>query len=417
MYRLTEEGREYLKQGLPEKRLLQLLPQRIQEISLDKKEIAIAWAKKNGWIKLEQGLLSLTESGKNALKGKTDVEKALEDIAGCSDSKILDILIKRGIVEEIKEEREALLERIKSMKEITQLSPAIIKSGAWKNIPIRKYDVSLPAPQEYIGKKHLLRSAIETVKRVLLEMGFKEMEGPMVDAEFFVNDCLFMPQDHPARTQWGQFYLKNPKYIKALPNDLVKRVKASHEHGGSTGSTGWQYKWSESIAKQLVLRGHTTSLTARYLATHTKPPNRFFAVDKVFRKDTLDRTHLLEFYQIEGWVMDYGLSIRDLMGTFKEFYRRLGIEKIKFKPTFNPYTEPSFEIYGLMGKRWLEIGNSGMFREEMLEPYGIKADVMAWGLALERTLMLLQGFDDIRNVHGTLCDLDFLRETPLLWRY
>ncbi|MEM2925544.1 MAG: phenylalanine--tRNA ligase subunit alpha, partial [Methanocellales archaeon] len=80
--------------------------------------------------------------------------------------------------------------------------------------------------------------------------------------------------------------------------------------------------------------------------------------------------------------------------------------------------EPSFEIYGKhpYSGKWMEIGNSGVFREEMLWPYGIDADVIAWGLALERILMLLYGFNDIRNLHGSLCDLEFLRSVPLLWR-
>lgn len=168
-----------------------------------------------------------------------------------------------------------------------------------------------------------------------------------------------------------------------------------------------------------MLRGHTTSVTAHYLADHKEPPNRFFSIDRVFRNDSIDRTHLLEFYQIEGWVMDDSLTVRDLMGTFGEFYRKIGIRDVRFKPTFNPYTEPSFEIYGRHPKlgRWLEIGNSGMFREEMLKPFGVKANVMAWGLALERTLMLLYNYDDIRNLHGTLCDIDFLREAPAIWGY
>jgi phenylalanyl-tRNA synthetase alpha chain len=172
------------------------------------------------------------------------------------------------------------------------------------------------------------------------------------------------------------------------------------------------------IAKKLVLRGHTTSVTARYLAKYSKPPHKFFSVDKVFRNDTIDATHLLEFFQIEGWIMDDGLSIRDLMGTFKEFYSRMGIKVLKFKPTYNPYTEPSLEIYGRHPRtnKWIEVGNSGMFREEMLSAYGIDCDVVAWGLALERLMMILYGYTDIRDLHGPLCDINFLRSVPVVWR-
>jgi phenylalanyl-tRNA synthetase alpha chain len=129
-------------------------------------------------------------------------------------------------------------------------------------------------------------------------------------------------------------------------------------------------------------------------------------------------THLLEFYQIEGWVMDYGLSMRDLMGTFKEFYSRLGITDLRFKPTYNPYTEPSLEIYGRHPRsgRMIEVGNSGMFRKEMMAAYGTDCDVIAWGLALERLLMILYGYEDIRDLHGPLCDINFLRSVPVIWQ-
>jgi len=148
-----------------------------------------------------------------------------------------------------------------------------------------------------------------------------------------------------------------------------------------------------------------------------EPPQRYFSVEKVYRNDTLDATHLLEFFQIEGWVMAEDLSVRDLMGTFTEFYGHFGIEDIRFKPHYNPYTEPSFELFGTHPRTGevIEIGNSGIFRPEVLNPLGVDADVMAWGLALERLLMLTHGFEDIRDVHGTLADIDFLRETEVVY--
>jgi len=111
------------------------------------------------------------------------------------------------------------------------------------------------------------------------------------------------------------------------------------------------------------------------------------------------------------------LSVRDLMGTFREFYSQFGITDLEFKPTYNPYTEPSFELFGRHPEtgELIEIGNSGIFRPEMLEPLGVEADVMAWGLALERLLMLVTGFEDIRDVHGTLCDLEFLRDAEVVY--
>ncbi|MFD1568970.1 phenylalanine--tRNA ligase subunit alpha, partial [Halolamina litorea] len=133
--------------------------------------------------------------------------------------------------------------------------------------------------------------------------------------------------------------------------------------------------------------------------------------------DTIDSTHLLEFFQIEGWVMAEDLSVRDLMGTFEEFYAQFGITDVQFKPHYNPYTEPSFELFGRHPEtdELIEIGNSGIFREEVLTPLGVECDVMAWGLALERLAMLYTGAEDIRDLHGTLADLEFLRNAEVIY--
>ncbi len=416
MYALTREGEEYLKNGLPEVRLVkEVLSGRTSMKELQRLPyftIGLMWAKKNGWVTVSGGEIRAEAGAKSV---KSDIEAVLADVERGREvsAKLAEPLLSRKLVEERRESP------IINDGEILQLTPDIIRSGAWERVPFKRYDVSLRMPEISYGRKHVLRMAIDRISRVLVEMGFKEMEGPIADAEFYVYDCLFTPQDHPARTAWDQFSLSKPKTIRKLPADVVRRVKAAHEHGGGTGSKGWGYSWDKDIAMRMMLRGHTTSVTARYLLEHNSPPNRYFSIDKIFRNDSLDKTHLLEFYQIEGWVMDGHLTVRDLMGTFGEFYRKLGIRDIKFKPTYNPYTEPSFEIYGRHPKlgRWLEIGNSGMFRDEMLRALGVKSDVMAWGLGLERTIMLLNNYDDIRNLHGTLCDLDFLREVPIVWEY
>ena len=435
---LTEEGRRYADEGLPERKVHDALP--AEGLSLDdlKKRfepgtvnIAIGWLRQKGWAKFEK------RDGTTFLfplpTTPSADEKALEAIvlhkpANSIDQKVVKDLLKRNLVQ-IVEAKEKLVrvtdagQQIKAMgieiaEEVAQLTPEMIATGSWQGKTFRKFDVGAPVLLEYGGKKHILRMGMDTVKRTLIEMGFKEMEGPMIDAEFYVNDLLFMPQDHPARTHWDQFGIKAPSHIKHLPEDLASRVKAVHENGGNTGSLGWNYEWQENIAKKLVLRGHTTSLTARYLAKHNKPPNKYFSVEKVFRNDTIDQTHLLEFCQIEGWVMDHHLSLRDLMGTFRQFYQHFNIKDLKFKPTYNPYTEPSMEIYGKHPRtgRWIEVGNSGMFRNEMLAPFGVECDVMAWGLSLERLMMILYGYEDIRDLHGPLCNIDFLRSVPAIWQ-
>lgn len=117
-------------------------------------------------------------------------------------------------------------------------------------------------------------------------------------------------------------------------------------------------------------------------------PGKYFSIDRVFRNETLDATHLAEFHQVEGVIAGYNLTLGNLIGILYEFFGKLGITQLQFKPAYNPYTEPSMEIFcfhnGL--KKWIEIGNSGMFRPEMLLPMNLSPDVnvLGWGLSLER---------------------------------
>ncbi len=299
--------------------------------------------------------------------------------------------------------------------QVDQLTPELLTSGEWRDAEFAEYDVAAEAPDVRPGRKHPLRQMADRVKSVFVGMGFEEMQGPTADADFWIHDCLFMPQDHPARTHWDRFELSQPERIDEIPADLVDRVRTAHSEGVGPDGDGFHSPWEEAFARKLALRGHTTSLTARHLAGEAmgelEPPQRWFSVEKAYRNDELDDTHLLEFYQIEGWVMAEELSVRDLMGTFTEFYRQFGITDLEFKPTYNPYTEPSFELFGRHPEtdELIEIGNSGLFRPEMLDPLGVEADVMAWGLALERLQMLATGAEDIRDVHGTLVDLEYLR--------
>ncbi|CAA0807617.1 Probable phenylalanine--tRNA ligase alpha subunit [Striga hermonthica] len=142
-------------------------------------------------------------------------------------------------------------------------------------------------------------------------------------------------------------------------------------------------------------------------------PKRYYSIDRVFRNEAVDRTHLAEFHQIEGLICDRNLTLGHLIGVLIDFFSRLGMSKIKFKPAYNPYTEPSMEIFsyheGL--QKWVEVGNSGMFRPEMLLPMGLPEDVqvIAWGLSLERPTMILYGIDNIRDLFGHKVDLDLIK--------
>ena len=441
---LTDEAHEYLADGLPEVRLYRAaieagadaepvqMGQLIGASGLGGPQVNIALSNfaRKGYGSIDSGEVS----GDPDADPDVDPEAAaLESLAAgetVEDGDLLDQLERRDLV--VQSERTvrtvrlteageaALTEGIEVAETVDRLTPEMLTSGEWQDVDFTEYNVAADAPEIEGGRKHILRQTADRVKDVLVGMGFQEMEGPHADADFWINDCLFMPQDHPARTHWDRFALDVPP-IQELPDQLVDRVESAHREGVGTDGEGYHSPWSREFAEAVALRGHTTSLSMRYLSgfagANVEPPQRYFSVEKVYRNDTLDPTHLLEFFQIEGWVLAEDLSVRDLMGTFEEFYRQFGITDLEFKPHYNPYTEPSFELFGTHPTtgELVEIGNSGMFRPEVLEPLGIEADVMAWGLALERLLMLMYGFEDIRDVHGTLCDLELLRETEVVY--
>ena len=228
-----------------------------------------------------------------------------------------------------------------------------------------------------------------------------------VESGFWNFDALFVPQQHPARDLQDTFYISDPaRANKPGPDPAVSEdtkkldyeqywndVREVHQNG-KFGSIGYRYPWSEDESLRLVLRTHTTA-TSTYmlhkLAADPRP-TRYFSIDRVFRNETVDATHLAEFHQVEGVIADFGLSLGGLIGFMEAFYAKMGIHRLRFKPAYNPYTEPSMEIFGFHEglNRWVEIGNSGMFRPEMLAPMGLPEDmrVFGWGLSLERPTMI-----------------------------
>ena len=441
---LTEEGETYRERGLPELRLYRAaretgatdapvgMGEVISAAELEGQAVDIALSNfaRKGYGELDSGQLTANPDA----DARTDAEAGALDAVAAGDTSsvddaVLDRLVERGLLERSETTDRAvsltddgvtaLMEGVRTTDAVGRLMPELLTSGEWRDVDFREYNVEADADRTHGGRVHVLRETAERVTDVLVGMGFEEMDGPHADAEFWINDCLFMPQDHPARTHWGQFALAVPSEVDALPQPLVERVREAHLEGVGEDGEGYHSPWTEDVARGIDLRGHTTSLSMRYLSGEAvgdlSPPERYFSVEKVYRNDTLDATHLLEFFQIEGWVMAEDLSVRDLMGTFEEFYEHFGITDLRFKPHYNPYTEPSFELFGhhpTTGEL-IEIGNSGMFREEVLGPLGVECDVMAWGLALERLAMLITGAEDIRDLHGTLVDLEFLRNAEV----
>ena len=439
---LTDEGRAYERDGLPEVRLYRAaleagadedpvpLGSLLEAAGLEGETVDIALSNfaRKGYGEIDAGEVRANPDVDPDADAEAQALAAVADDESIEAS-VRDRLESRNLLETTEHTRRSvrltdagvteLMAGVEAVEEVDRLQPEHLSSGEWRDLSFAPYNVEADAEAPTPGKRHILRQAAKRVKEVLVGMGFEEMAGPHVDADFWINDCLFMPQDHPARTHWDRFALETPQRIDELPEDLLDRVERAHRDGVGPDGEGYHSPWSREFAAELALRGHTTSLSARYLSGEQvgelEPPQRYFSVEKAYRNDTLDATHLLEFFQIEGWVMAENLTVRDLMGTFREFYSHFGITDLRFKPTYNPYTEPSFELFGRHPEtdELIEIGNSGLFRPEMLEPLGVEADVMAWGLALERLLMLVTGFEDIRDVHGTLVDLDFLRNVEV----
>jgi phenylalanyl-tRNA synthetase alpha chain len=252
---------------------------------------------------------------------------------------------------------------------------------------------------------------LRLVRETLLSMGFEEVDGPLVQSTFWTFDALFTPQEHPAREMQDTFYLEDVK--SAVGNaPLVDRVKRVHEDGWNLGSRGWRYRWSAAEAEKSVMRTHTTAITIRYLAENAREDAKVFSLGKVFRNESMNSTHLMEFNQIEGIVVEKDGSLRLLMGYLSAFLKGLGFEKMMFQPSYFPYTEPSMEPQVFSNKlgKWLELGGSGVFRPEVTRPVGVKNPVMAWGFGLERLAMLYFDAADIRDLYSNR--LSWLREVP-----
>lgn len=194
---------------------------------------------------------------------------------------------------------------------------------------------------------------------------------------------------------------------------IIEEVKKAHE-GKIKGSKGWNYEWKENDAKKVLLRTHTTcisSKTLKRIADKKEYPAKYFALGKCFRNETVDATHGFEFNQTEGIVVDENANFRQLLGYLIEFFRKMGYEKIRIRPSYFPYTEPSLEIdvFHPIFKRWVELGGAGMFRPEVTIPFfGKHVPVLAWGPGFDRIIMEFYNIKDLREMYGN--DINKLRD-------
>jgi len=297
------------------------------------------------------------------------------------------------------------------------LSAEMIATGSWANKHFKEYNFEAMGVPPSSGHLHPLMKVRSEFRQIFFQLGFTEMPtNRYVENSFWNFDALFQPQQHPARDAHDTFFISDPKTtpIKNLPADYLQRVKQVHSHGGY-GSKGYNYDWKVEEAEKNIMRTHTTAISARQLyrlAEQGFKPAKMFSIDRVFRNETLDATHLAEFHQVEGVIAEQNLSLAHVIGLFTEFFKKCGIDQLRFKPTYNPYTEPSMEIFAYHSgfKKWVEIGNSGMFRPEMLLPMGLPADVnvAGFGLSLERPTMIRYGISNIRELFGAKVNLEMV---------
>lgn len=440
---LTDDGKNYADSELPERNVLNVLAvekeipigELAEKSGISKKGtgIAIGWLNRKHWAEIDKGFVKITDEGINSVKTLGNDEKLLKNISEAKSvikdklpnefiegfkllnnrKNLLNVKKNTSHSFNILSKGEAILDEGFTIKEqATQLTHQQLKDGQWKNLQYRPYDINAEAPKVFPGKEHPLRRIIEEIREIFLNLGFTESNRPVVDSAFWNFDSLFQPQDHAAREMQDTFYVKNPLTCD-LPDDeyLVSMTSNVHENGGDTGSTGWKYNWDEDVARQTVLRTHTTGVSTKYLYEN-QPPFKMFSVGRVFRRETITYKHLPEFHQVEGIVGAPGISYQNLIGTLKEFYKKLGFE-VRFRPAYFPYTYLSTEseVYLEDKGAWIELGGSGMFRPEVLKPLGIDVPVLAFGLGIERLAMIRYDITDIRMLYKS--DIKWLRELEI----
>ncbi len=236
------------------------------------------------------------------------------------------------------------------------------------------------------GHKHPLSQAIEEINAIFTEMGFAYAEGPEVETEHYNFDALNIPSDHPARDMQDTFWLK-----------------------------------PESSRK--LLRTHTSPVQIRYMESKMKagvePPYRIIVPGKAFRNEATDATHEAHFHQVEGLVVGPDITMAHLKGTLETFFKAyLGPDaKVRFRPSFFPFTEPSVEVdawyaEGNGGKgKWLELGGAGMIHPNVLRNAGVdpeKYQGFAFGQGIERPIMIKYGIEDVRFFYNG--DLRFVNQ-------
>jgi phenylalanyl-tRNA synthetase alpha chain len=440
--KLTAEGEQYAEARLPERELVQAvvtlggsadLKEAVEQAGIEPRfvQIALGWAIRKKWVNYDSKSNTLQandiptygcdENLLNYLGDKQNHQESLEDLSSelvdsaeqLKKRKILTIEPKTSrTIHLTAEGKKAAMEAKTAPQEVTQLTPELILTGKWQTVKLQRYNIEAPVAKTYPGKKHPYLQFLDQVRAKLVQLGFQEMAGTAVETSFFNFDALYVPQDHPAREESDIYYTKDPQLGDIASHmEAVEHVEETHENGWVTGSTGWGYKYSFEEARRLILRGHGTCLSARTLESKKfTVPSRHFSIARVYRPEITDKTHLSEFNQVEGIIINENLTLKDLLGVLGKFAMEIaGADKVRFKPDYFPFTEPSVELSAFKeGYGWVEFGGSGIFRPEVTLPLGVKQPVIAWGLGVDRLFMMHAGISDIREIFST--NLDWLRK-------
>ncbi|MBS3066309.1 phenylalanine--tRNA ligase subunit alpha [Candidatus Pacearchaeota archaeon] len=441
---LGTNGIYYKKKGLPERQLLLIAEQgpvslqnaqKQSRLSDNEFKAAIGALKKKALADIKNGRLIFTGDKSDIVK--KSLEEQFIDLLPLEFDNIsaeqkfsLDKLKDRKDIVIITEEqvvsftltklgKDLVKEDLSKIDLIEELTSEMIQKESWKGKKFRRYDVESQVPKINGGKEHFVNQTIDYGRRVWTEMGFKEMKGSLIQESFWNFDALFTAQDHPVRDLQDTFFINSlgdlGKYGK-----VVDSVKKSHEQGVD-GNKGWGGKWNTKEAEKLVLRTHTTCLSAKTLYELSKLPKeqrrgKFFAIGKCFRNETVDWKHGFEFNQTEGIVIDKDANFQNLLGYLKEFFNKMGFPKVRFRPHYFPYTEPSVEIdaWHPVRNEWIELGGAGIFRPEVtIALLGEWIPVLAWGPGFDRILMDYYEIKDLRELYGN--DIKQLRNIKI-WK-
>ena len=228
-----------------------------------------------------------------------------------------------------------------------------------------KVDITLPSNRINMGGLHPLTILTNEIADLFIGLGYQVAEGPELESEWLNFDALNIPQDHPARTMQDTFFI-------------------------------------EPLDSKLVLRTHTSPVQIRTMLEN-EPPIYVICPGRTYRADELDATHTPVFSQVEGLVVDKGITMADLKGTLDYFARKIfGSDvKTRLRPSYFPFTEPSAEIDFYFNGRWVEWGGCGMVNPKVLQACGIDTEIysgFAFGMGLERTLMVRHGITDMHDI-------------------